>query len=294
VARDRIEERQRFFQQYKEDVKTRGKPFFPHAMLHDTVMSVVVVVMIIVLAVIWKVTVPEEATTAGGHEEPCGEPGLGTCSGWLGKLYDAPADPGTVSFIPRPDWYFYFLFYLLRIFKWPESVILGTVGIPTIAVLLLLALPFLDLRAERRPKYRPVAMVAGVLVIISMGILTWKGATAKESLGSELVTLVPDWAEAQGFADNEAAVAGATLFAESGCMNCHTYQGAGTPNLGAPDLSEIGKSNRGVDYFVRYVSNPADFGNNVMQPYSAEFGGALTEEQLRQIGEFLNASRGGE
>ena len=44
----------------------------------------------------------------------------------------APADPGTTSFVPRPDWYFYFLFYLLRIFKWPESVFLGTVGVPNI------------------------------------------------------------------------------------------------------------------------------------------------------------------
>ena len=53
-------------------------------------------------------------------------------SGLLGKLYDNPADSGTINFVPRPDWYFYFLFYLLRIFKWPESVILGTVGIPTV------------------------------------------------------------------------------------------------------------------------------------------------------------------
>ena len=50
-----------------------------------------------------------------------------------------------------PDWYFYFLFYLLRIFKWPDSVLLGTIGIPTIALVLLLAMPFIDLRPERRP-----------------------------------------------------------------------------------------------------------------------------------------------
>ncbi len=52
--------------------------------------------------------------------------------------------------MPRPDWYFYFLFYLLRIFKWPESVFLGTVGVPTIALILLIGLPFLDRRRERR------------------------------------------------------------------------------------------------------------------------------------------------
>ena len=56
--------------------------------------------------------------------------------------------PGTINFVPRPDWYFYFLFYLLRIFKWPESVILGTIGIPTVLLILLFALPFIDLRSS--------------------------------------------------------------------------------------------------------------------------------------------------
>ena len=36
-------------------------------------------------------------------------------------LYAEKADPGTTSFVPRPDWYYYFLFYLLRIFKWPNA-----------------------------------------------------------------------------------------------------------------------------------------------------------------------------
>src|SRR5207249_142703 len=161
----------------KQDVKQRGKPFYPYAMFHDTVMSLVVVAVIIGLAVIWKWTLPDQND--------------GTRAGWLGPLYEQKADPGTTSFVPRPDWYFYFLFYLLRIFKWPDSVILGTVGIPTIALLLLLALPFLDVRRERRPLHRPVAMVAGVLAIISLGALTYRGATAKESLGIENLTRVP-------------------------------------------------------------------------------------------------------
>ena len=46
------------FKPYKQDVKTRGKPFFPHAMLHDTIMSIVVVAVIIGLTVIWKYTTP--------------------------------------------------------------------------------------------------------------------------------------------------------------------------------------------------------------------------------------------
>src|SRR5919108_3613897 len=181
MASDRVAERRKVFQQYKEDVKERGKPFYPYAMFHDTVMSLLVVCVIVALTVIWKFTANEGTSDAD--------------SGWLGKLYDEKADPGTTSFVPRPDWYFYFLFYLLRIFKWPDSVILGTVGVPTIALLLLLAFPFLDLRRERRPLRRPVAVVAAILTVISMGTLTYKGATAKESLGSELVALIPNWAQ---------------------------------------------------------------------------------------------------
>src|SRR5215218_8773170 len=207
-----VDERRAAFKGYKEDVKRDGKPFFPHAMFHDTVMSLVVVSTIIGLACVWYFTSDEQA----------GEEG----AGWLGPRYTEEADPGTINFVPRPDWYFYFLFYLLRIFKWPETVILGTVGIPTICLMLLLALPFMDLRSERRLLRRPVAIVAVILVVLSMGVLTWKGATAKEALGSELKAEVPHWVEREALPQN--AVAGANLFAESGCLNCHTYLGVGS------------------------------------------------------------------
>src|SRR5258708_31263726 len=154
----------RQFTKYKADVKRRGKPFYPYAMFEDTIMSLVVVAVIIGLAVIWKWT-----SWAPHHD--------GTHQGLLGPEYTAPADPGTTSFVPRPDWYFYFLFYLLRIFKWPESVFLGTVGVPTIALVLLIALPFYDLRRERRLSRRPVAVVGLLLTILSMSILTSKAPT---------------------------------------------------------------------------------------------------------------------
>ena len=195
-------------------------------MFHDTVMSLVVVVVIVGLACIWKWTIPGDHT--------------GTGAGWLGSLYSDKADPGTTSFVPRPDWYFYFLFYLLRIFKWPNSVILGTVGIPTILMMLMLALPFLDRRRERRLSRRPVAVVITILTVIAMGTLTYKGATAKEALGSELAALPPGWAKKQGFEGNARALAGAKLFAQAGCQQCHTYLGTGSSNLGAPDLSDEG------------------------------------------------------
>jgi len=260
-----IEERRAGFKRYKEDVQKRGKPFFPYAMFHDTVMSLVVVCVIIALACIWKY------------------------SSLLGVLYTDKADPGTTNFVPRPDWYFYFLFYLLRIFKWPDSVLLGTVGIPTICLILLIALPFLDLRTERRILRRPVAIVAAVLVVISMGVLTYKGATAKEALASEVLQAVPGWAQRQGFVNDPKAVAGARLFAQSGCTSCHTYLGTGSSNLGAPDLSAIGAGGQGAEFFSDYVRDPRKFNNTIMPV----FGNLGSEENIRNIGIFLAASKGG-
>src|SRR5256714_14144017 len=160
MASRRVEERRVAYQRYKEDVKREGKPFYPYAMFHDTVMSLVVVCVIVGLAFIWHYT------------------------SLLGPPWAAKADPGTVSFVPRPDWYFYFLFYLLRIFKWPNSVILGTVGIPTILPILALAIPFTDVRRERRLLRRPIAIVGAGLVALSMGVLTYKVPTPKEALAS--------------------------------------------------------------------------------------------------------------
>ena len=274
MGEDRIAERQRVFKQYKEDVKERGKPFFPFAMWHDTIMSFVVVVVIVVLACAWKWSIP-------GHH-------TGTSSGWLGKLYDDPADPGTFNFVPRPDWYFYFLFYLLRIFKWPPSVVLGTVGIPTILLIILIALPFIDVRAERHPLKRPVAMVASVLVIFSMGILTYRGATAKEALGTELLKEVPIWAQKQGFTHNPQAVAGAKLFAQLGCLNCHTYLGSGNHNLGAPDLSAEGAKGRGIFFQIAHLKCPSCVNKGSPMPSFASQGNA----NLTKLATFLEASKG--
>jgi cytochrome c2 len=271
-----IDERRAGFRQYKEDVKARGKPFFPYAMFHDTVMSLVVVAVIIGLACVWYFTSSANPDTCGSGD-----------SCLLGPRYSAPAAPGTTNFVPRPDWYFYFLFYLLRIFKWPDTVILGTIGIPTILLIILFLLPFVDVRRERRLLRRPVAIVAAVLVVLSMGVLTYKGATAKEALASEVVQAVPTWAAQQGFQDNKQAVAGATIFASSGCTACHTYLGTGSSNLGAPDLSSIGKNGRGVQGFANYVADPSKFGNNVMPKFAS-----LGQAKLTQLGEFLNASKG--
>jgi cytochrome c2 len=267
----RAREQREQFRRYKEDVKSEGKPFFPFAMWHDTVMALVVVGVIIGLAFVWYFTARHHPTEAG----------------LLGPLYADKADPGTTSFVPRPDWFFYFLFYLLRIFKWPESVVLGTVGIPTILLILLIGLPFYDRRSERRLLRRPVAVVASVLVVISMGALTWKGAVARESVPAENVAKVPDWAAKQGFGGNQKALDGAKVFASLTCMTCHTYLGAGSSNVGAPDLSNIGRT-RDAAFFEDYIPNAATkYGNTYMAQFAT-----LPKDQVTLIAAFLAASKG--
>jgi menaquinol-cytochrome c reductase cytochrome b/c subunit len=274
MASDKLVQRRRVFQQYKEDVKDRGKPFYPYAMFHDTLMSLVVVAVIIGLAVVWRYTTP------GNHH------GIG--AGWLGKMLDAPADPGTINFVPRPDWYFYFLFYLLRIFKWPESVILGTIGIPTLCLMLLIAIPFIDLRAERRLSRRPVAIIASILVVLSMGVLTYKGATAKEALGSELIAKIPSWATSEGFTGNQQALAGAKLFAVSGCLNCHNYNGVGGAFAGAPNLTAEGAKNKGIAFQIAHLKCPACVNAGSPMPSFAGLG----TQNLTALANFLEASKG--
>ncbi len=110
---------------------------------------------------------------------------------------------------------------------------------------------------------------------------------AKEALASEVVQAVPSWSQQQGFANNQDALAGARVFASSGCTACHTYLGTGSSNLGAPDLSEIGAGGRGVQGFADYVADPSKFGNTVMPKFAS-----LGQDQLRQLGVFLNASKG--
>jgi menaquinol-cytochrome c reductase cytochrome b/c subunit len=259
-----IEERRATYQRYKENVKKRGKPFYPFAMFHDTVMSLVVVSVITGLAVIWRYT------------------------DILGPLLGPKADPGTTSFVPRPDWYFYFLFYLLRIFKWPDSVILATVGIPTILLIILLVLPFVDTRMERRLSRRPVAIVAAALTVISMGVLTYKGATAQEAIAAEVKAAIPSWAQKEGFANNKAALAGANLFAESGCVACHTYLGTGSTNLGAPDLSAEGAKNKGIQFQIDHLKCPSCVNPGSPMPVFASLG----EARLRLLAAFLEASKG--
>ena len=119
-------EKEQYLQEY-EVLKKKGKPFFPYAVLKDSTMALVVTVVVIVLALA------------------------------LGAEQGPKVDPTSTTYVPRPDWYFYFLFELLRVMKPPELTPVAMVGVPTVLMVLLLLLPFYDRGPERRPERRPIA-----------------------------------------------------------------------------------------------------------------------------------------
>ena len=155
-----------------EVLKKKGKPFFPYAVFKDSVMFMIVVGVIAFMSLM------------------------------LGAEQGPKADPTTTTYVPRPEWYFFFLFELLRVLKPPELVPVATIGLPTVAMVLLLLLPFYDRNPERHPLRRPVATTAGIMTIIAMAFLTYLGASAGSPTEIEL-----DVADAAAV---KAAVAAAT------------------------------------------------------------------------------------
>jgi mono/diheme cytochrome c family protein len=135
------------------------------------------------------------------------------------------ADPTTTTYVPRPEWYFFFLFELLRVIKPALLVPLATIGVPTILMILMLLLPFVDRGPERRPERRPIAMVTALFVICAMGYLTYLGASAGSP--NEIDLKVAKQYEP-----------GKLVMAQSGCLACHKVGENGNDGPG-PHLTEI-------------------------------------------------------
>ncbi len=189
-------EKEQYLREYHV-LKGQGKPFFPYAVAKDSLMAVFVLFVIILMAVLF------------------------------GAELGPKADPTTTTYTPRPEWYFFFLFELLRVVKPPELVFVATIGIPTLCLVLLLLLPFIDRNAERHPLKRPIATLTGIAVILAMGYLTIEGALAGAPTEIELAT-APQYEK------------GKSVTEASGCLGCHRIAHNGNAGPG-PELTEIGE-----------------------------------------------------
>ena len=96
----------------------------------------------------------------------------------------------------------------------------------------------------------------------------------------------PRWVEVEHLPNR--AIRGAELFHTAGCNTCHTYAGSGAKNLGAPDLTAIGRRHLGIRFQIKHLKCPACVNPGSPMPPFASLG----EERLKQLAIFLDASKG--
>ena len=134
-------EKQKYYAAYKR-AKEKGEPFFPDAIFKDAVISLLIFLTLVALTY------------------------------FIGAPLEARADPADTSYTPRPEWYFLFLFQLFKYFP-GELEVVGVVVLPTLAVILLFLLPFLDRSPRRHFTARPLIIGGTSLVVVAIGVLTF-------------------------------------------------------------------------------------------------------------------------
>jgi quinol-cytochrome oxidoreductase complex cytochrome b subunit len=230
-------EKEQYLREYAL-LKSKGKPFFPYAVAKDSIMACFVLLAIILMSLIF------------------------------GAELGPKADPTTTTYVPRPEWYFFFLFEVLRVIKPAILTPVATIGVPTLCMILLIILPFIDRGPERRPERRPIATVAGILVIFAMGYLTYLGAAAGSP--NEIEYPVAEQYEA-----------GKLAVAQSGCLACHKIGENGNGGPG-PDLTGIANKLPKAA-ILRTLENPT-------APMPSFAG--LPEEKKAAMVDFLSQLRG--
>ena len=225
-------EKEAYLRDY-ELLKKEGKPFFPYAVMKDSTMALIVVLVIAMMALV------------------------------LGAEQGPKADPTTTTYTPRPEWYFFFLFEVLRVIKPYELVPVATIGVPTLGMVVLLLLPFFDRGPERRPERRPIAMAVLVLTAVSMAYLTYTGAIAGPPTEIDM-KVAPQYEP------------GKELVAQTGCLACHTIGDNGNGTLG-PELTEVG-----ARIPRNAILRSLEAGPGIMPAFDD-----FSQKQLNQIADFL-------
>lgn len=206
------------FRQRYEELKKAGKPFFPNIIFKDTV--AVLVVFIALLIVVFLLPAPLEEI----------------------------ADPTDNTYNPRPDWYFLFLFQALKLFPGSLEAVAAII-LPTLVLIFLLLLPFIDRGSKRHPFDRPILTFAGLMAIAVVATLTYTGF--KSPL---LNPVVPK---------DAMVLAGQRLYQNLRCPYCHSINGKG--GLFAPDLSTVG-ARRDASWLAEHFRDPQSASPGSLMP----------------------------
>jgi ubiquinol-cytochrome c reductase cytochrome b subunit len=223
-----------------EDFKARGRRFFPDLIVEDAIVSTAIILIVIALAVLF------------------------------GSPLEGQADPTNTGYVPRPDWYFLFLFELLRYF--PGSLEwVGVVVLPGLFFLFLFLLPFLDRGPRRSPRYRPISSAIATLSVLAVVGLTWRSVQ----------TTPPALAENRAERLSAPEVVGRQLVQAQGCTSCHIVDGQGG-NTGPP-LDGVARRRTAASIHT-YIENPK--GQNP-DATMLSFLPPLTHQQVEDITQYL-------
>jgi len=221
------------------------KKFFPQQVFRDTVAIFIAFVILFVMAV--AVRVPLEQL----------------------------ADPTDTTYIPRPEWYFLFLFQTLKLFEGPLEVI-GSVVLPALAILALLFVPFIDRGRMRKVTQRTFAASLVALTAIGWGALTVTAVitTPKPAIAEQIDFSQPtDWLQL-----SPVELAGLGYFRQENCISCHNVAD-GKPKIG-PDLA--GGTHKSAAWMIQHFKRPS-----VMRPGTAMPPIQLSDSQLNTLAAFL-------
>jgi ubiquinol-cytochrome c reductase cytochrome b subunit len=168
----------------------------------------------------------------------------------LGRL----ADPTDLTYIPRPDWYFLFLFQTLKFFKGSLEPV-GSIGLPTLGILALVLAPFIDRAKLKKVTQRTTAFGIVSFALISWAALTFAAIKTTPSSSEEQATAPPPAVSAAPAASqfSPQELAGLGYFRQEKCQTCHTLPGAAADT--GPNLATA-KEHRNAEWMMKYFKNP--------------------------------------
>jgi ubiquinol-cytochrome c reductase cytochrome b subunit len=160
------------------------------------------------------------------------------------------ADPTDPTYVPRPEWYFLFLFQLLKLFKGAWEPV-GSIGIPTIIVVILFAVPFIDRSRAKLVRERTISI--SMVTLALAGWTAFTAAAVRSTPKSDNATIAV-FANSDLSALSAEEMAGIGYFRRERCRSCHNLT-EGSPKPG-PTLA-LRKTKRSADWMIQHFRNPS-------------------------------------